>query len=215
MISNRLKSLAKYLNNNDNVIDVGCDHALLDIYLIRNNILTNMIVSDVHENALNSGLLNIKRANLEDKIDARLGNGLEVLSENDNINTVLISGMGTATILKILNNEYLNKIDKLVIQSNRDYDILRKEVIKLGFYISNEEVIVDKEKLYINIVFLRGIQEYNDIELKYGISEMINKKIYYSYLINKYNNILVNLTNSEQIAELKKEIELLKGLDSK
>ena len=38
MVSNRLKSLAKFVNINDKVIDVGCDHALLDIYLIKNNV---------------------------------------------------------------------------------------------------------------------------------------------------------------------------------
>ena len=121
MIDERLKSLVKYISKNDSVIDIGCDHALLDIYLIQNNIIDSVIVSDISSNALKQGINNIKKYNLDSRIDARCGNGLEVLNDKDNINTVIISGMGTNTILNILNNQYLNKINKLIIQSNKDY----------------------------------------------------------------------------------------------
>jgi len=144
MISNRLKSLTKYIDSTDKIIDIGCDHALLDIYLIKNNIVDNIMVSDVSENALEQGIENINKYNLNDYIEARCGNGLEVLDSNDIINTVIISGMGTNTILNILNNKYLNNINKLVIQSNKDYDLLRKGIVELGFKISAEEVVLDK-----------------------------------------------------------------------
>ena len=52
MISIRLVSLSKYFNYTDRVIDIGCDHALLDIYLIEHKVLKNMIVCDIHEGAL-------------------------------------------------------------------------------------------------------------------------------------------------------------------
>lgn len=212
MIDDRLKSLIKYIDSEDLVIDIGCDHALIDIYLIKNNILNNIIISDISINALNQGILNIKKNKLDNKIDARCGNGLEVLNEFDNINTILISGMGTNTILKILDNKYLNKINKLIIQSNKDYYLLRKEVIKLGFTISDEEVIVSNNKMYINIVFVRGNKKYTDIELKYGISNMKNKKIYYEYLINKYQNILLSMQDKDKYTELQNEINILKEL---
>ena len=35
-ISNRLKTIADMIDGNYHVIDVGCDHALLDIYLTLN-----------------------------------------------------------------------------------------------------------------------------------------------------------------------------------
>ena len=124
MISNRLKSLVKHINKTDSVIDIGCDHALLDIYLVKNNIIDKCIVSDVSHNALKQGIDNIEKYNLIEYIETRCGNGLEVLTSNDNINTVIISGMGTNTILDILNNDYLKKINKLVIQSNKDYYLL-------------------------------------------------------------------------------------------
>ena len=111
MLSIRLESLARHINFNDHIIDIGCDHALLDVYLVKNNVVKKMIVSDIHENALNTGKDNIQKNNLSDRIEARLGNGLSVLTDDDKIDTILISGMGTSTILKILDNPYLNKID--------------------------------------------------------------------------------------------------------
>lgn len=210
MISNRLKSLTKYINVCDNVIDIGCDHALLDIYLIKNNIIKKCIVSDISKNALEQGIENIKKYNLEQNIQTRCGNGLEVLTKTDNIDTIIISGMGTNSILKILNNLYIERINKLVIQSNNDYYNLRKEIIKLGFIINNEEVIIDNDKFYINIIFIRGNKKYTKEELLYGTKKMINKKAYYYYLINKNERILKNVNDKKIINKLKNEIEILK-----
>ena len=212
MISNRLKSLVKYVNKDDKVIDIGCDHALLDIYLVKKNIINNVLISDISKNALEQGIDNIKKYNLESNIESRCGNGLEVLNEKDNIDTVIISGMGTNTILDILNNKYLENINKLIIQSNKDYDLLRSEVIKLGFKILEEEVIVDNDKLYINIVFIRGNKEYTTLELKYGTSTMINKEVYYKYLINKLYKIINSVSDDTLKDNLIKEKEIVNGL---
>lgn len=210
MIKSRLKSLAKYINKSDLVIDIGCDHALLDIYLVKNNIIDKCVVSDISNNALKQGIINIKKYNLDDLIETRCGNGLEVLNSSDSIDTVIISGMGTNTILSILNNDYLKNIKKLVIQSNKDYYNLRKEIVKFGFIISDEEVILDNDKIYINIVFTRGNKIYTEDELLYGTKNMINKNIYYKYLIEKKEMILKKVTDNELINNLKKEIDFLK-----
>ena len=210
MIDNRLKSLAKYVNVSDKVIDIGCDHALLDIYLIKNNILNNIIVSDISINALNQGIKNIKKYNLSNKIITRCGNGLEVLDNSDNINTIIISGMGTNTILKILENDYLNKVNKMIIQSNNDYYELRKNIVAKGFLIENEEAIIINNKLYINIVFIRGNKDYKESELKYGTNTMINKEIYYKRLIEKNIDIRNKVSNKKREYELTKEINYLK-----
>ena len=168
MLSKRLESLIKYIDKNDKLIDIGCDHGLIDIYLVKNNIINSIIISDIHEGALKAGQENVKKHHLEKQIDARLGNGLEVLKQDEVIDTVLISGMGTSTILKILNNNYLKNINKLILQSNNNHEELRKEVVKLGFIITDEEFFTDKKKNYINIVFKRGNKKYKKDELRYG-----------------------------------------------
>ena len=38
-ISNRLKSIVKFVEKKDSVVDVGCDHGLLSIYLVENELV--------------------------------------------------------------------------------------------------------------------------------------------------------------------------------
>lgn len=208
MISNRLKSLSKYVDASDKIIDIGCDHALLDIYLIQNKIVDKIIVSDISKLALNQGIKNIYKLNLQDKIFPRLEDGLKAINDNDDVNTLIISGMGANNILKILNDKKINFIDKLILQSTRDYDILRKNITSMGFYIATEEVLKERNKIYINIIFKRGFKQINDIEIKYGSKNMLNKNIYYEYLIKKLKKIYQN--NKDK--KIQNEIKLIESL---
>ena len=169
-----------------------------------------MIVSDIHENALKQGIDNIKLHKLDKKIEARLGNGLEVLKTSDDIDTVLISGMGTSTIVSIIDNPYFKKIKKLVIQSNNDHEILRTELINKGFKITNEDILEDSNKTYINIVFEKGNTKYNKNEIKYG-PFLIKNKMYLDYRIDYLNKILNKIPNNKLFIRhsLKNEIRLL------
>ena len=216
MLSKRLQSLTKYVNKEDKIIDIGCDHALLDIYLVKNNYIDNIIVSDIHDGALKQGIKNIALNHLNNNIDARLGNGLEVLTDNDDINTILISGMGTSTIIDILNNKYVNNINKLIIQSNNDYEELRRYIVSIGYEITEEEYLVDKDKNYINIVFIKGNKEYTDLEYKYG-PILIKNKEYLEYMINHYRSVLTYVPEEKEdiINDINNEIEVLSNLLSK
>lgn len=213
MLSLRLSSLTKFVNYNDKIIDIGCDHALLDIFLVKNDLVKSIIASDINVQALNSGIKNIENEGLSDKISARLGDGLNVLTDKDNIDTVIISGMGTNTIMGILNNDHLKNINKLIIQSNNDHTMLRKYVTKLGFFIKNEEYFQDNKKNYINIVFVRGNKKYSRIDLTYGPILKHNKP----YLEFEINNIekIEELVPKNKILlhfQLKKEKRVLKKL---
>lgn len=213
MLSLRLSSLTKFVNYNDKIIDIGCDHALLDIFLVKNDLVKSIIASDINVQALNSGIKNIENEGLSDKISARLGDGLNVLNDKDNIDTVIISGMGTNTIMGILNNDHLKDINKLIIQSNNDHTMLRKYVTKLGFFIKNEEYFQDNKKNYINIVFVRGNKKYSKIDLTYGPILKHNKP----YLEFEINNIekIEELVPKNKILlhfQLKKEKRVLKKL---
>lgn len=213
MLSLRLSSLTKFVNYNDKIIDIGCDHALLDIFLVKNDLVKSIIASDINVQALNSGIKNIENEGLSDKINARLGDGLNVLTDKDNIDTVIISGMGTNTIMGILNNNHLKDINKLIIQSNNDHTMLRKYVTKLGFFIKSEEYFQDNKKNYINIVFVRGNKKYSKIDLTYGPILKHNKP----YLEFEINNIekIEELVPKNKILlhfQLKKEKRVLKKL---
>lgn len=166
-LSNRLLAIANNIDKNDKVIDIGCDHGYLSIYLKVVNKNKVVIASDINENALNMAKKNILASKV--KIDTRLGSGLDVIKK-DEIDTIIISGMGGNTIFGILKNNLvkLKGIKKIVIQSNTDIFMLRKNISKLGFKIKNEQLIKDKNIYYIIITFEKGGHKYNKKELYFG-----------------------------------------------
>ena len=146
-ISKRLEAISSLIPINSNIIDIGCDHALLDIYLIQKKIIKSSIASDINANALNNAKENIKKYNLEKLIDTRLGNGLDTLNDKDKVDTIVISGMGAHTIIGILKNnlDKLRNINTLIIQSNTKLELLRKEITKLNYLIDDEMILEDNK----------------------------------------------------------------------
>ena len=61
-LSKRLEAVATLVEVGKRVIDVGCDHAYLDIYLTENND-NKCIATDINRNALNIAENNIKKYN--------------------------------------------------------------------------------------------------------------------------------------------------------
>ena len=70
--------------------------------------------------------------------------------------------MGTENIIKILStiNNYPN-VKKLVLSPNNDFILLRKEISKLGFTITKEEIVKEKGKYYLIGEFLKGNDKIN------------------------------------------------------
>lgn len=168
-LSKRLEVVASFVNDNSKVIDIGCDHGLLSIYLVNKYKNIKVIASDVNENALSSAITNIKKEKLENRIETRLGSGLDVVDANE-IDTIVIAGMGANTIVGILkySTSKLSNVNNIIIQSNTDLYFLRKNVTSLGYYIEDEILLEDKNIIYIVIKFTKGKKRYNYKELYLG-----------------------------------------------
>ncbi|MDD5827054.1 MAG: tRNA (adenine(22)-N(1))-methyltransferase TrmK, partial [Bacilli bacterium] len=67
-LSPRLSGIAEFIKDDCSMVDIGCDHGLLDIYLVQNKKNIQVIASDVNENALNNAKKNIKKYQVEDKM---------------------------------------------------------------------------------------------------------------------------------------------------
>lgn len=182
-ISERLRVISDFIPDNSFILDIGCDHALLDIYTVLNKKKIKAIASDINEGPLKGAKENIKKYNLENEIHLVLGDGLS--SYKNGVDTVILSGLGSNTIIDILQNgkDCLNDIDRLIISSNNDYYYLRKGICDLGFYIKDEKIVYERDKYYPIILFLKGKEKYSNFELKYGPVLLKNKnKVYKDYL---------------------------------
>ena len=218
-LSKRLKVVADYVEDNSKVIDIGCDHGLLSIYLVNNKKNIKVIASDINDNALSSARSNIKEYKLEGKIDIRLGKGLEVVSPEE-IDTIVIAGMGSNTIVGILKyaKDKLKYVDNIIIQSNTDLYFLRKNITKLGYYIEDETLVEDKNIIYTVIKFKKGTRRYNYKELYLG-PILINKKD--KLFIKKYSKerntlkmILKNITKGHYLYKMriKRNIKIINDI---
>lgn len=219
-LSKRLDAISSLIPINAKVVDIGCDHALLDIYLYQKKISNKLIAADINENALNNAKENIEKYKLDKYIAVRLGNGLDVLKEDDDIDTIIISGMGAHTIVGILKNgmNKLNRIDTIIIQSNTKLEFLRKEVIKLNYQIADELMVLDNKKVYTVIKFIKGKKKYNKKELYFGpILLEKNSKLFKEYSkkeLDKLRLFLKLMPKSKVLDryKLKKEIRLYQGI---
>lgn len=167
-INDRLKKIGDLVEANSFCLDVGCDHALLDIYLVKKDKNIKAIASDVAEGPVEAAKQNIKRERLENKIEVRLGDGLDTYS--DEINTIIISGMGGRNMIGIFKRhlEVLKKVDTIILSPNNYQIDVKKFLVNNGFYIDNEEFVKDKKFIYQIIVFKKGKKHYTKKEYFFG-----------------------------------------------
>lgn len=215
-INNRLKQVSSFVNHTSSgIIDVGCDHALLDIYLKEKYKNLKVIASDINDGPLKKARENIDKYNMTNEIKLIKQDGIENIDKN--IDTIIISGMGTENIIDILKRDInnLKHIKKIIISSNNKYYLLRKETINLGFIINKEKIVYEEDKFYIIIEFIKGKEEYSEKELYFGPYLLNNKdELFYKY----YNNIRDKLIEvletipsgvKEKTKNIEKEIKLL------
>ncbi len=167
-INDRLKKIGDLVEANSFCLDVGCDHALLDIYLVKKDKNIKAIASDVAEGPVEAAKQNIKRERLEGKIEVRLGDGLDTYS--DEVNTIIISGMGGRNMIGIFKRhlEVLKKVETIILSPNNYQVDVKKFLVSNGFYIENEEFVKDKKFIYQIIVFKKGRRKYTEREYFFG-----------------------------------------------
>lgn len=211
-LSKRLLTIANLIDDNSKVVDIGCDHGLVSIYLAMNKQNISIIASDINQNALDNAIKNINKYHLEDKIKVCLSNGLDNI--NDEIDTIIISGMGGHTIVDILTNnqEKLNTVNNIIIQSNNDIEYVRRKIVKLGYYIKKEELILDKNIYYTVILFTKGKKKYTNKEYYFGpILLKENSKIFIERKNKEYTKLL-NIKNNIPKRKLLIRLKILKEL---
>jgi tRNA (adenine22-N1)-methyltransferase len=163
-ISKRLKECAKFVSPYRFVADVGTDHALLPIYLIKENIADEVIASDVRPGPLSFAKKNIMGEGIKN-IEVVLSDGIKHI--NDKTEVVIVSGLGGKLISEIISDD-LKEVKRLILQPNMAADILRRKLQILGFCITSESIIKDNDIYYEILVADKGIMDLSSKEFMFG-----------------------------------------------
>lgn len=166
-INNRLKTIGDLVPLSSYPLDIGCDHGLLSIYLVKERHLLKVKASDNKLGPLNSAKENIDKYQVEDKVILELADGLN--SYEKGIDTVTISGMGGIAICQIIEDrkDIINHIETLIISPNNYVTLVRKTLNRLG-YMLQEEILIKEKHLYPILVFCKGKKKYTKKELFLG-----------------------------------------------
>lgn len=202
-MNKRIKSISSYITDEDKVADIGCDQALLSEILARRGM--HSVASDIKENIVLNAKARLKKLNLDNYVDFIVSDGVKKIP--DYIDTLVMAGMGTYTILSILDTSK-KKYNKIITISNNNHEILRKNMLEKGYKIISEEIIIERSKYYNLIIFGPGNTSYDYVELLIGFNhlskENLNKKLLSE--LKKYKNIY-NLTKDEEVLKKIKIIE--------
>lgn len=208
MISDRLAAIAYMVDKNKVVFDVGSDHALLPCFLIESGISNKVYAGDINEGPLQIAKTNIEKRGLKDKVIPVLSDGLA--KANDDVDIVIISGMGYHTIKHILDNCDTSRYQYMIVQSNTDVNLLRQYISDHEYTIEDERIVYDG--FYYQIIkFSSDLHDqYTPLEIKYG-PILLKKRdhLFIEYLKKEHDKLVeINLTaNKDEYKNTIKEIE--------
>lgn len=209
-MNNRLLAVANFIKNADQIIDVGCDHAWLSIFLIQNKFCNNVINIDCNIAPLENGKRNVNKLGLSNKISFMLNNGLENLQLDKNIDYVTICGMGAKNIIDIVASSSISP-NFYIIQPNNNIPKLRQWLKNNQYKIVDETVIIDNNIYYEILVIQKGNTNiYNNVDVYIGPINKLNDSVifknYLIYKLNYFSNFDLNMINPN----LRIEIETIK-----
>ena len=195
MVNKRLEIVNKYIDIDDTLADIGCDHGYLGIMAINKGVKFVQFI-DNKQGPLSSAKQNCANIN-EDYLEFTLSSGLNNL--NPKVDTIAFCGVGGELLVEVLKEDLdkAKKLKKLILQPNKNEASLRKFLSDNNFEILNEEVVFDKDKYYEIIIcsYTDKVLKYSDLDIKYGPILRINKS---TSFINKWNDKLTKYQKINQ-----------------
>ncbi len=216
LLSDRLKAVAEMITPGIPVADIGCDHAYLPIYLVRENISPYVVACDVNAGPVIRAQENIEDVDLAENIDVRQGDGLSVLTPGE-VKSVVLAGMGGKLMIRILSEgeDVLEKVSEIIMEPQSDVAALRHFLQDRGFRIISENMVSEEGKFYPIIKAVHGTMDWDrEIYFRYGkiLLREENPVLHEFLLIEKEycSNLLRELSENEDIPHVFVRMEEVK-----
>ncbi|MBO4653898.1 MAG: SAM-dependent methyltransferase [Lachnospiraceae bacterium] len=192
-LSDRLRMVAGMVPSCEAVADVGCDHAYLSVWLLREGRTKYAYACDVRKGPLAKAEETIRFFHMQERAETVLCDGLAGLAPGA-AQVIVMAGMGGELTNRILTegSDRAVAAETLVLQPQSDWDLVRRRVYALGFVITDEQCLYEDGKYYLCMRADRGDvakrnaadiacccgdpadaagadeQEYTDAEYRYG-----------------------------------------------
>ncbi len=149
-LSKRLETLITLAGTAESVADIGTDHGMVPIELVRRGAFARAIASDVRKGPLAAASAHVRAAGFADQIELRLGDGLRVLTPGE-ADVILISGMGGALMERILTEgeAAAKAAQRLVLSPQSEIPGFRHFLQESGYAITAEEMVYEDRKFYV------------------------------------------------------------------
>ena len=210
-LSLRMKEIIALVTPGNRVCDIGTDHGFVPIALAKDNICPKVIAVDINRGPIDIATANVSEAGMSDIIDIRLGDGLKVV-EPDEVDTVIITGMGGDLIAGILKDadSRFHGSKELILSPQSESEKVRHCLHDFGYKIDIEKMIIDSDKPYLIIRAVPGTEKYEyEYEYKYGKYLLgMGDKMLYEYLKDQ---LITYMSARNRISS---KISVAKGMDA-
>ena len=217
-LTDRLLKIASLVSDGKKIADIGTDHGYIPVYLLKEGKVPFAVLADVNKGPLDNAHKEFIQNNLLDKVDLRLGSGIEIL-EIGEVEEVIIAGMGGILISELLEakKEVAHNVEKLILQPMQAQEELRYYLLNNGYEILEEVLVREDFRIYeIIVAKYTGKNTIIEDEIYYevGIKLLENKDSLFNDFIEKkiktYSSIVNKLEgkNGEAIDKKRKESEV-------
>ena len=215
LLSKRLQAVYQMVDTNTRVADIGSDHAYLPVELIEKKVSTYAIAGEVAPGPMSRSKEDVDKFGLSEQIDVRLGDGLAVIKESDDIDTVTIAGMGGILIQSILTRatpEQLSNVKTLILQPNIGEPLVRHWLVENDFAIVDENIVEEDHHVY-------EIIKANKVDAPVALTEpeflmgpvLMKKKTptfvaKWQHKLNSYHKAVANMKHAKQLDQAKIDV---------
>lgn len=148
-LSLRLSAIAQMVEEGNRLVDVGCDHGYLPVYLVQSKKIPGAIAMDVRKGPLSRAQEHIAGYDLLAYIETRLSDGLAALKPGEG-DTLVIAGMGGPLMERILKDgaQVRDSFRELILQPQSDIPGFRRFIRGEGWELVAEEMVLEDGKYY-------------------------------------------------------------------
>lgn len=204
--------------------DIAADHCYISLAALIRDKVDFVIASDLNKGPLETGKANIKECGYEDKIETRLGSGIEPIQYGE-VESVIVAGIGGNLMLNLLQQQEdkLKSFKQLILSPHNEELDIKKYIHSIGYSIKDESYVFEKGMRYVIYNCLNEEETLPYTEVDYVLGRNIDessKDEHYNYLKHSYGKMLKlkakldKLENKESMPKYHKTVEHIEIYES-